>query len=73
MDEGNDIDYKLAKKLGYPANGYGLYQDDDGNPIHYKKVPTEKPYMHHREILKFNCWWIPKEMLDEIKERIING
>lgn len=65
-----NIDYELAKKLGYPANGYLLFIDAKGNCVHAKR--TTKAYEHDYQILKFNSKWIPKNMLDEIKVRVIN-
>lgn len=65
------IDYELAKKLGFPKDGYILFEDKQGNCIHAKR--TTKAYEHDYSVLKFNCSWIPQQMLNEIKERLVNG
>ena len=66
-----NINYELAKKLGYPANGYILFEDNKGNCIHAKI--TTKPYKHNYKKLTFNANWIPKQILDQVKKKIVNN
>jgi len=66
-----NLDYELAKTLGYPKNGYILFEDNKGNCIHAKR--TTKPYEHDYQKLTFNVSWIPKDILDKVKKKVIDN
>lgn len=65
-----NVNLELAKKLGYPRNGYILFEDSQGNCVHAKI--TTKPYEHDHQILTFNVPWIPQDLLEQVKLEIIN-